>query len=309
MSEALTVMNNQTALAKVAAQQNALSRLFQLKPVTIELVPKATQQENATPGKFRNTATGAQVDTIRAVMLFSPVEQRALYKKGEFSQDAKLCFSLDNFQPHPQAKEPKAMYCATCPFGDVGWEDWREAKKNNATKEALSALVPPCRKYWHLFIVDRQTKQPAYFNVKGTSVVPFEASMQNMARIFSTMWSNIKLENQKIKAENAKLKEGEEHKPYVAMPQSIDEFIREAICKISFTMSSKMSGGQWVLVLDDFAVLDDEAQGEFGAILKDFAARRSAGKAPIQAEAEAEAVVEEAVAEEPATTTRPQIQI
>jgi hypothetical protein len=304
LSEALTVVNNVAPLEKVEAQKNALSRLFQLKPATLELVSKATRQEGAVPGTFRVTSTNEKFDEIRAVILFEPVEQRALYTKGEYSKDAKLCFSLDNIQPHSKAKDPKAMYCEICPFGDKNWEKYREAKKKGVTGDALSALVPPCKKYWHLFIADRQTKMPYYFNVKGTSVTPFEQAMQNIARLFQLIIGNIKLENQKILAENAKVGP-EQQKPLITLPQSVGDIIWQ----ISFTMYTHQpqKGGQFVLGLKDFAVMKPEDQAEFGSILQDFIARRAAGKVQSQMDSEAEAAAAEAATEAPASTAAAEV--
>lgn len=300
MSEALTVVNNQAPLARVEAQRNALSRLFQLKPATLELVSKSTRQEGAVPGTFRDTSTNEKFETMKAVILFPPVEQRALYTKGEYSRDAKQCFSLDNVQPHAKAKDPKAMYCNTCQFGDLGWNKYREAKAAGVKGDALSALVPQCKKYWHLFIANRATQMPYYFNVKGTSVSPFEQGMQNIARIFSLIISNIKLENQKINAENAKLVGDEGKKPLLALPQGVEDIIWQ----ISFTMFAHQpeKGGQFVLGLKDFAVMKPEDQAEFGAILQDFIARRNAGKIQSQLESEAEAAATESNAVEASTT-------
>ena len=286
MSEALTVVNNpQDALARVAKQQSALSRLFQLKPATMELVSKSTQQEGAQPGKFRVTSTNEHFDEIRAVLLFNPVEQRELYEKGTYSKDAKLCFSLDNFQPHVAAMDPKAMYCEVCPFGDVNWNKYREAKKRGVKGLELSQLTPPCRKYWHLFIAERNTKMPYYFNVKGTSVSPFENSMQNIARIMHGMVNNINLENRQI-AEYNKTAADDQKKPLLTAPTDPGDLIWQ----ISFTMFVQQleKGGQYTLALKDFAVMKPEDYAEFGTIINSIKAARSEKRLQSQQESEAE---------------------
>jgi hypothetical protein len=285
--------------ARIKAQQNALQRLFKLKPSVLELVSKSTQQEGAIPGQFRVTSTNEHLGKeLKAVILIEPIEQRALYTKGEFSQDAKLCFSLDNFQPHAAAKDPKAMYCEVCPFGDSGWAKWREAKKNGATGDTLQALVPPCKKYWHLFIANRLTKVPYYFNVRGTSVSAFESAMQNVARLFQNII-------EKTKADNRANPENQ---------QPLPESVSDIIWKISFTMYSHQpeKGGQYQVGFKDFGVMPLEAQNEFGDMVKDFREHKAAGRVQTQVEAEQE-IMEGELVETPATneveTKNSQIQI
>lgn len=297
--QALTVLNNDQLVAmKVAKQQNSLARLFQLRPAQIELVSKATRQEGAIPGKFRNTATNAHFDEMRVVILFEPIEQRQLYRKGEYSSDSKLCFSLDNVAPHPKAKDPKAMLCEICEFGDKNWARYREGKAAGLKGEQLSALAPPCKKYWHLFLLDRNTKEPYYFNIKGLSVRPFEDGMQNIARIMSALVNNIKLENAQIEKANATLPDGEKKAP-IPLPQSVGD----VIWQISFTMyiTQPEKGGQFVLALKDFKYMSEADRKEFGGLLQTYIARREAGQVVSQADVEAEA--EAAAVETPAINT------
>lgn len=299
----LVITNNpQDAMARVEHQKSALSRLFQLKPSTLELVSKSTHQEGATPGKFRDTATGQQWDEVRAVILFEPQEQRELYRKGEYSRDAKLCFSLDNYQPHQAAQDPKAMYCATCPFGDLNWVKYREAKKSGMRGEELSKMTPPCRKYWHLFLAERTTKMPYYFNVKGLSVTPFEQSMQNIARIMHGIVNNINLENRQIVEKNKELPADQQ----VAL-QAVPTSVSDVIWKVSFTMYSeqKDKGGQWNLGMKDFAVMKPEDYKEFGNILEQIQAARAAKRLQSQMDSEAEAASNTQTAADDAATEAP----
>jgi hypothetical protein len=153
------------------------SKLFQLKPATLELVQKMTRQEGALPGKLRVTATNEHFDVMHVVMLFAPVEQRSYFKGEEFSRDSKLCFSLDAIKPHQKAKEPQAYVCNGCPKGD--WSKYMKTKER--------ADMPPCRNYYHLVLADRVTQMPYYLNVKGASIRPFETAMQNVARLIAMM--------------------------------------------------------------------------------------------------------------------------
>jgi hypothetical protein len=287
----------------IAKKQSALSRLFTLKPSTIELVSKSSQQEGVTPGMLRNTATNEHFSEMRVVMLYEPQEQRALFKKGEYSKDAKICFSLTNVSPHPAAKEPKSLYCDACPMGDIAWKTYRDAKKKGVTGEALSALKPPCGKYWHLFIADRNTKAPHYLNVRGLSVSAFEAAAQNFARIFALMISNTRLENKKIAEYNAA--NPADQKPLVPLPQSVSDVIWKIVFTIYVTQPIK--GGQYALGFRDFAVMKPEDYAEFGTIISDIAERRAAGTLQSQAEAEAETTAGINVAEEPASNATSEV--
>jgi hypothetical protein len=281
----LVVLNRAPQEMVVAQRQAALSKLFQLKPKTLELVSKSTQQEGAIPGTFRVTSTNESFKELRAVILFEPLEQREKYRKGEYNKDSKECFSLDNVQPHPKARTPYALYCANCSQGDnVNWPKYRAAAAKGITGEALSAYLPPCRKFWHLFIAARETQRPYYFNVKGGSVSPFESAMQNVADLFQMIGQNIKAENK------AKALKGE---PLTPMPDSIGDIIWH----ISFTMYSwQKNGGQFKLGMKDFKVMTPEDRADFGKIIEDVKKRREAGQ--LQTQEASEAVEEEAAVSE-----------
>ena len=142
MSQELTVLNSKAPQELVVAQKvSALSRLLTLKPATLELVSKASRQEGVTPGKLRVVQTNEHFDEMRAVILVEPIQQRKKYRRGEYSREALECFSTDSVQPHTKAKNPPALYCASCPFGDSMWVGYREAKNKGISGDALSALV------------------------------------------------------------------------------------------------------------------------------------------------------------------------
>ena len=295
----LTVLNRAPQEMVVAQRVSALSKLFQLKPKTLELVSKSTRQENAQPGTFRVTSTNEKFKELRAVILFAPLEQREKYRKGEYSKDSKECFSLDNVQPHPKARQPYALYCANCPIGDLHWQKYRDAKAKGITGEALSAYIPPCRRFWHLFIASRETQRPYYFNIKGGSVKPFEEAMQNVADLFQMIMQNIKAENKTIAAANAANPTGDQV-PLKKIPDSIDEIIWH----ISFTMYAwNHNGGQWMVGFKDFKVMSEEDRKDFGKIVDDVNARRKAGQLQTQ-EASEQEEEEAAVTEAPASGVR-----
>jgi hypothetical protein len=280
MSDAL--VNISSAEVAVVHKANALSKLFQLKPATLDLVAKATRQDNVTPGKLRVVQTNEHFDSMRAVILFEPTQGRKKYLKGQYSKDALDCYSYDNIRPAPKAKNPPAMYCETCPSGNLMWQAYRKAKERGVVGDALSALIPECKEHWSLLIADRATKLPYYLTVRGTSVKPFETAMQNVARLFQMIIANIKTE---IRAGKA-----------VTMPESVQDIIWQ----ISFTLGvdQPIKGGQYVLGFKDFKVMSDEDKAEFGAMYQDFVQRRQAGQIQSQEAAEQEAA--DAAVSEPA---------
>jgi uncharacterized damage-inducible protein DinB len=304
----LVVINRAPEEMVIAKKISALARLFQLKPKTLELVSKSTRQEGAIPGTFRVTSTNESFKELRAVILFAPVEQREKYRKGEYTKDSKECFSLDNVQPHPKARTPYALYCANCPMGDLNWVKYREAKAKGITGEALSAFIPPCRKFWHLFIASRETQRPYYMNLKGGSVKPFEDAMQNVADLFQMIIQNIKAENKAIAAVNAKDPSGPQT-PLKTMPTSIDDIIWH----ISFTMYAwNRNGGPWMVGFKDFKVMSEEDRKDFGKIVDEVNARRQAGQLQTQEaseaeEAEATVVEESATAQVTSVQTNPSV--
>jgi hypothetical protein len=297
--EKLVVLNRAPESMIVAQRVSALSKLFTLKPKTLELVSKSTRQEGAEPGTFRVTSTNEKFRELRAVILFAPLEQREKYRKGEYTKDSKECFSLDSVQPHPKARQPYALYCAQCPMGDINWEKYREAKAKGITGDALSAYIPPCRRFWHLFIASRETQRPYYFNIKGGSVKPFEEAMQNVADLFQMIMQNIKAENKTIAAANAANPTGDQV-PLKNMPDSIDEIIWH----ISFTMYAwNRNGGPWMVGFKDFKVMSEEDRKDFGKIVDDVNARRKAGQLQTQ-EASEQEEEEASVIEAPASGVR-----
>ena len=295
----LPVLQNRAPQEMVVAQRiNALSKLFKLKPKTLELVSKSTRQEGAEPGTFRVTSTNEKFKELRAVILFAPMEQREKYRKGEYTKDSKECFSLDNVQPHPKARMPYALYCANCPMGELNWAKYRDAKAKNITGEALQAYLPPCRKFWHLFIASRETLRTYYFNTKGSGVKSFEDGMQNVADLFQMIYQNAKAENRAIAAANAKLEPGVEPQPLKPLPESVGDIIWH----ISFTMYSKqINGGQFFTGFKDFKVMSEEDRADFGKIVADVNAQRIAGQLQTQEASEAEEEAA-AISERPASS-------
>lgn len=286
MSEALTVPSNNQALQGVGLG----TPLFRVKTQYLELVQKTTRQEGAIPGKFRNTATGEHFDTMRVVLLDAPQEQREYYDNSRgFSKDSKICFSIDNVQPHAKAREPKALYCATCEFGDKMWEKWRQTK---ATED-----LPKCQLFYRVYQADRATQAPYYLSVKGTSVLPFKTAMENqLGPLLQKLMAQAKQLNKQrgyvldrstgrfIADPEFILPEGKtEREPLAPMPNIFD---------ISFELfvTEKDKGGPPVIGCRDFKALQPKDRAEFGALYQELEAQRRQQPAvdPSILEAEAE---------------------
>lgn len=300
MSTALTVLG-QAALAKGGIGTG--SKLFQVKPSTLELVQKMSRQKDAKPGMIRDTATNEHFSSMRLVMLFVPVEQQQLFEKGKFNKESKICFSLDGITPHDFVKDPKALSCATCKFNakvTKNWEKWRTTGKNPAD-------VPPCKNYYHLVVAERSTQMPYYFNIKNKSVQEFEREMKNVARLLARMEANARMQNKAIKAENDALLaqgttgtiEGDDLgrgtgitplKPYVPSPNIFD---------ISFKIGvTDTADGNFMLTFGDFAVMNEADRAEFGQIYLDFLNRKAMGQVVSQEAVEAEMEAAVAASEE-----------
>ena len=303
----LVVLNNQIALAPRGGVGMGLG-LFKSKPSYIELVPKSTRQEGAIPGTFRRMDSNERLgtedekgnikDEIRVVLIAEPVEQREYYLNDgkTYSKEMKQCFSVDNVQPHASAKNAPAMYCATCPMGDINWKKWREGGKT-------PDLLPKCQKYWHLFIAERNTQVAYYLNIKGKSVAPFESAMKTqMASLLDRIMANAVMIN---KSRGYKFNKTTGIFDFVALPEGVTERVAPEplpnIFDIAFTIYSNRKDGDIVMGFKDFARMKEEDRKEFGGLYDDFLQRKKeaqeryiAGET-VSEEAQGDAVVTEAV--------------
>jgi hypothetical protein len=232
---------------------------------------------------------------IRVVLLSVPQEQREWFKdKTSFTKENKKCFSLDNIQPHPRALEPPAMYCKSCPKGDLNWAKWRMTRDPND--------LPPCNVYWNVLVADRKTQRPYFLNIKGKSYQPFRQAMeQQMSSLLADIFSNVRAVNKErgytfVKAENrfvptlgATVADG-------VVPEPLP-----SIYNISFDIKSKKvnyaTGTAFVMEFSDFKLMSPEDSAEFGQLYLDIVAN----KVDVQAVTAEEAEAIEAVTEAPAT--------
>jgi hypothetical protein len=278
------------------------SSLFQSRPSTIELVPKSTRQEGAIPGTFRRVDNNERLgtsdengnivkDEIRVVIIGDPESHREYYLNDgkTYNKEQKICFSTDNIQPHSFAKVPQAMYCETCPMGDINWKKWREGGKT-------PNLLPPCSKFWHLFIAERNTQVAYYLNVKGKSVKLFEDAMRmQMTPLLDRIDSNAVMIN---KSRGYKLNKNTGAFEFVGEGQATaPPEPRPNVYDIAFTIYSNRKDGDIVMGFKDFMRMKPEDRLEFGGLYDDFVNRKKAQKAApaMSEEAQGDAAVTEEI--------------
>ena len=186
MSTELTVINTQVDLQKGGVGIDFSNPLFNLKPATLGIVQKNTTIEGAIAGKLRISDTGDQFDSITAVLLQMPNEQRQYHigNPGELNRipENLVCYSRDMIQPDVKSKIPQAINCASCPRSD--WAPWREYKEKN-NGQSNKALIPPCDSSYYLAILDTAYQLPLQMLIRSKARDPFEAGMQNLARVIA----------------------------------------------------------------------------------------------------------------------------
>jgi hypothetical protein len=293
MSESLTVSSSTLQLGGIGMGAG----MFRARPSMVEMVHTTTRQEGAVPGQFRVINSNEHLgSSIRVVLLAVPQVQREYFKDPSvFTKENKACFSLDGVQPHARASEPPALYCSTCPMGDMRWEKWRRTKDPKD--------LPSCNAYYHLLIADRSTQAVYYLNVKGKSYAPFRQAMeQQMSSLLAKLLANAKSENKKlgytyvtsegkfIPIPGFVLPEGQAQKPPLPLPN---------IFNISFNITAeRKAGSPYVMRFHDFKLMSPEDISEFGNLYMEIAQQRQDSSQAINEEAE----INEAVSEPPATT-------
>jgi hypothetical protein len=298
MSEAIVVSNKNQAMQLGGVGMG--SKMFRPRASMLELVHKSSRAENVKYGEFRCIANNEHFgNVIRVVLLKDPQGQREWFiDPAKFSKDNKGCFSLDGIRPHDRASDPPAMFCKTCPKGDINWVKWRANK--------IPANLPPCGAYWHLLLADRATQTPYFLNIKGKSFLPFKQAMeQQMWGLLAKLIANVRAENKKRgytyvtledpdtgsqwqefrPTEGFVVPEGQTQQPVEPMPNIFD---------ISFDItSSSRDGGPFVMSFSKFALMKPEDKAEFGQLYLELLESREETQASFNEEAEAAAMVTE----------------
>lgn len=219
------------------------SRLFRLKPATININQPNTQVEGAVPGRLRINETGDQFDKLFVTLLMMPQERRDYYvgEKGQLNRTREnlMCFSRDMIRPHEKARIPQAQLCKSCPKAD--WTKWRQTQSKDD--------IPPCDAYFYALLIDTEYQLPLQMYIRSKGKQPFEQGMQELARKF-------------------KLLQVEKEKKGEPKPNIFD---------IRFTLSTqKIQTGKlfsYVPKLSEFKVISEEEKQAFGQIYLDFVNR------------------------------------
>lgn len=184
MSNALTVLNTNTAIQDGGLGVDFGNKLFKLKPANIFIVQNNSTIEGAVKGNLRIAETGDQYESIWATLLVMPTEQRQYHigLPGEMNRTPEnlMCFSSDMVVPHPKARIPQAINCASCARAD--WGPWREYKEAN-NGQSNKALIPPCDAHYRMLLIDDKYKLPLQMFIRSDAKGPFEDGMQNLARV------------------------------------------------------------------------------------------------------------------------------
>lgn len=310
MSEDLVVLNSNNNQAMQLGGIGMGASIFKARPQMLELVHKSSRQENVKYGDFRVIGTNEHLGTsIRVVLLAVPQPQREwFFDPKVFSKDNKYCFSLDNVTPHPRAAQPPAMYCKTCPMGDINWEKWR---KTRDPKD-----LPPCSAYWHLLVADRTTQTPYYLNVKGKSFMPFRHAMETqMSGLIAKVLANVKAENKKrgYSLVNLQNRNGgpifQDFRPTsgFVLPDGATQLAADPmpnIFDISFEIYSfSKDGGPFQMGFKEFKLMSPTDKADFGQLYLDIIANKAEVVKDYEAALAEQDAEFDAVAEAPASDT------
>jgi hypothetical protein len=264
MGAELTVLNNNTAIQQGGLGVDFNNPLFKLEPATLHIVQPNSTVEGGIKGHLRISETGDQFSEVWATLLTMPTEGRQ-YHIGERSEmnripENLMCFSTDTIVPHEKARVPQAMTCKSCPRAD--WGPWREYKEKN-NGQTSKALIPACDSSYKALIVDDKYKLPLRMFIRSDNRGPFEAGMQNLARVIAM---------EKAKGKNPN--------------------IFDVKFKIATKLTTKGKYTYYTLVFSDFKPITDEEREQFGAVYLQYIstqARKQEAKAIAEAEAETSA--------------------
>lgn len=264
MPNELTVINNQSTQIQTAPQGGRgidfSSRLFQLRPATINIVQPNSTAEGALKGHLRISETGQQFEKMTVALLKMPSEQRAWYT-GEAGQmnrtpDNLMCFSRDLERPDPKAKMPQALKCNGCP--KASWDAYRAEK--NAGRIPSKSLIPGCDAYYVAYLIDAVYKLPLQLYVRSKSKGPFEDGMKNVARTIKLMQA---------------------------------QGLSPDIFDVKFTLGTKLittgSFKSYVIDIANVKAITPEEREAFGPVYEEFVARNTRNTdADLEAEAESQ---------------------
>lgn len=264
MTTELTIINNATIQQGGLGIDPTSKYLKNVKPATVTIVQPNTQIEGATKGSLYIKDSGTNgFPELRCTLLRMPEEGRDYYigQPGELNRtpENRICFSRDMVAPHPSAKIPQAISCASCSKAD--WGPWREYKEQNGVSN--KALIPPCESQILAMMIDTTLKMPLRMFVRSTSKDTFDAGMDQIARM-------------------------------ILMKQAAG--FNPNIFDISFKLSTKLvqrgKYQSYVPVISDAKFISDEEREQFGAVYAQYINSLNNGPAPEETKSEELDVVE-----------------
>lgn len=265
MSNELVTINPQTQVQVAPKGGRGIdfsSRLFQLKPATINIVQPNSTAEGAIKGHLRISETGQQFQTMDVTLLKMPVEQRAWYvgEEGQMNRKTEnlMCFSRDLVQPDKNAKMPQSLRCGSCE--KASWDKYRAEK--NAGRIPSKSLIPSCDSFFYALLIDTVYKMPMQMYLRSKSKEPFEKGCKEVARTIKLMQ---------------------------AQGQNPDIF------DVKFTLGTKLittgSFKSYVVAISNVKAISPEEREAFGAVYEEYIARNTRNdEADMEAEAEAQIV-------------------
>lgn len=253
MSTDLVKIEQPTALDMLGSFDTS-DPLFELRPGTVVINQPSTRDEQAKRGHLRITETGDQYEEMRAALIMTPEAARSYYV-GEGAlkrkQENLMCFNRNtkhNPGPDVKSKDPQALNCATCP--KASWDAWRLYQEKHPGQQVPRNLLPECDPYYYIVLVDTVFQMPLQMYIRGGSIEPFKAGMQNLARNMA-----------KLKA-----------------VKKVEPKIYDIAFTISTTRIEKGDNVTYALKFSDFKAVSDQERLEFGVLFADFAARGKRGE-------------------------------
>jgi hypothetical protein len=163
-----------------------------------------------------------------------------------------------------------------------------------------------------LLLADRATQRSHYLNIKGASFSPFKRAMETqMAGLLAKLMANVRAENKKrgytyVSANNT----------FVPTPGFTMESAQlppeplPNLFDISFNIKAVKKGAPYLMEFGDFAYMKPEDRAEFGNLYLEIQQQKADTQRPqVNEEAEADAMVSEANAQEVQGEVLPQIEI
>lgn len=164
MNQELVTINNNQAVAS-PQQQEDLSGLGSIgaKIGNLQLIQGTTRDpKGGSPGQFLDTFDESIYSEITVIPLRNSVG-RVFYPDKKNFGVAPTCRSSNGIVPSPKIESPQSARCATCKMSK-----W------------IGKTPPPCNDTRRMLVIKKETGLPAFINVHGISIKPYEAGFNKM---------------------------------------------------------------------------------------------------------------------------------